>query len=946
MVNLIVQKIVAFFTVILLCFLFLSREIREPTFGNPTTPSHSKKSLGFGSAGAYFENIGQFFRLLESQYVDPGRLDPVHVLWAGLLSLEGRFSDFEVYKNPLSRFEKIRNVALPSLCMEKDKTLFCEAPSLDTLDFSRTKILDKMIFRIRNRIFEVELSSNWRGLKSAEEITKSLFSEMAGDTSLNHQEFIKEYLNGILSQLDPHSRYLSQTEYRDLKSGTRGNFGGVGVVLDEIALLPTIREVVPNSPAQLAGIKAEDILVKIQDKIVVFEPVNDVLTKIREVDTRQVTVAWVFRPSTQRLFSAQLFRDEIPTRSVERRLIPDRPDILFLKISGFNSKTSEELLDIYDSAQAHARTPFQYLIIDLRGNPGGLLDQAIQTADLFIEKGMLLQTRGKLEETMEASIAGRKISEPLMVIQNSSSASASEILAGALKDHNRAIVVGERSFGKGNVQSVYELSGGSALKLTVAHYYTPSGTSLQGRGIDPHFLVRLVQKRGDHLWMFGSSELEREEDLFYALQNPNAIEGANQSKGDPTTHEVWSLLESKNPLMGQMEEYNFSYPNYEAKDAQIELDSDRFSKIAVVIGDQWKKTGFESLPSFLQNKEIVNLIQSTEMININNVFKKVSENHYSSNLVSKIGHSGFLSRWLSGPFGLKFSAKNQDSIGPINEEESKWRVLNQLALINKGKSENVLICCEDKSYKFRLTKKRGGVPSGLVSISMNKTNNLSTFWTGVVWKKLDGVGTQWEGTIQIPPSFWTYMSLATESLERSNSGGQPVFVRFQFVEGFGKPELELGRLLYPSLQSRYQEDSMGSKGLLKVQLKADPGKEMETYEMTLQYYSKNNTSLSESKNLTSHSDIFYQLIPVMEKSVEVKIRDTKLKFKEKRPGYYEAKERVEMTNGQKELGNFSGVLGIVVTTKANQLLLTKAIAQVADGKIELLEQSVSPLASP
>lgn len=414
------------------------------------------------------------------------------------------------------------------------------------------------------------------------------------DTGIDSDSHLfRGYFNELLHHLDPHSSFLSEAEYDELRSGTRGQFGGVGVVISEFHGLPFVREIVANSPAQMAGIEPNDILIRVGESNVTYSSLESVLQSIRKTTRLGPLPAWFFRPHSGRVYQTFFSRDEVPTRSVEERTIPGNPQILLVRVSGFSSHTSQEIYDIYMNAMKRRSGALQSMILDLRGNPGGLLHQAVQVSDLFLSEGKIVVTKSRYDNQAELATPDDVISLPLVVLMNSSSASASEIVAGAIRDSGRGVIIGERSFGKGSVQSLFEIPKFGAIKLTIAHYFTPSNQSIQGTGVMPHIEVRLAQRKREDLWVAGGSEKRREEDLLRHLENPQlaAVTHLRPTAGlgeqklrtfeSPNTPFIWANTRDDLSSFGMLGQLSFSYPNYENSDYTVSLDQDAYVRVAV-----------------------------------------------------------------------------------------------------------------------------------------------------------------------------------------------------------------------------------------------------------------------------------------------------------------------------------------------------------------------------
>jgi carboxyl-terminal processing protease len=528
-------------------------------------------------------------RIIEQHYVQRERLQSVRLLSNAIKALAREHGgDIELGfikgSGELSRLQ-LSSQRTIQLCpsTSRQSAEICHESGVIHAQALPGELADmQVVLRVGLRVFGIPLSVD-PGMKSLDLIGRFVVPEYARLRGVAVAQAVHTYLNGILDELDPHSSYMTHDEYRELRSGTRGQFGGVGLVIDESQELPVIREVVPNSPAHMSGIRPGDVLLKVGNHISAFRSLDSVLREIRELAVETAAPVWFFRPSSRRVYRSYLAREEIPTRSAELRLVEGHPDVLHIRVTGFSNHTAEDVYALFEHAQLTARGKLKMMLLDLRGNPGGLLDQAIQVSDLFIRQGRIVSTRSRFEEQIEQATRGIKIDLPLVVLVNSSSASASEIVAGALKDHGRALVVGERTFGKGSVQSLFELSTGTALKLTVAHYFTPAGQSLQGVGVEPHISIKLVQPQDDHLWMSGSSEVDREEHLAAHLLNP--VKAKSQaSAAHQITLNMWALAHPEGQVLEGLRPLNFSYPVGDNTQTITRLTEDPIARVALRMG--------------------------------------------------------------------------------------------------------------------------------------------------------------------------------------------------------------------------------------------------------------------------------------------------------------------------------------------------------------------------
>ena len=296
-------------------------------------------------------------------------------------------------------------------------------------------------------------------------------------------------VTGMLRELDPHSSFLKPDEYKELQIETKGKFGGLGI---EITLRDSVLTVVApleGTPADKAGILSNDQIIKIDDQPTQDMSLTEAVQKMRGTKGTKVKLT-IIRKGEKKPLEFDLVRDVISIQSVRSRTL--EPGYGYVRISSFQSGTSNDLRKALGQLENDNR-PLQGLVLDLRNDPGGLLDQAVEVSDEFLDEGLIVYTGGRLESQkmrFEAHKKGKIHTYPMVVLVNSGSASASEIVAGALQDHKRAIILGEQTFGKGSVQTVIPLNDGSALRLTTSLYYTPSGRSIQAKGITPDIVVK------------------------------------------------------------------------------------------------------------------------------------------------------------------------------------------------------------------------------------------------------------------------------------------------------------------------------------------------------------------------------------------------------------------------------------------------------------------------
>ena len=311
---------------------------------------------------------------------------------------------------------------------------------------------------------------------------------------IDDKSLLENAIRGMLSGLDPHSAYLVPDDYQELQAGTSGEFGGLGIEVGMEDGFVKVIAPIDDTPAQRAGVEAGDLVIRLDDtpvkgmsladavKVMRGEPGTDiVLTIVREGEDRPIRIT--------------ITRDVIHVTSVRSR--PLEPGYGYVRISQFQLRTGESLREEIDKLREDAGDDgLNGVVLDLRNNPGGVLNAAVSVSDAFLEKGIIVYTEGRMDDaklTFSAKDSDILDGIPLVVLVNAGSASASEIVAGALQDHGRAVIMGEKTFGKGSVQTILPLGNGSALKLTTARYYTPSGTSIQARGIVPDIALDRVR---------------------------------------------------------------------------------------------------------------------------------------------------------------------------------------------------------------------------------------------------------------------------------------------------------------------------------------------------------------------------------------------------------------------------------------------------------------------
>jgi carboxyl-terminal processing protease len=360
------------------------------------------------------------------------------------------------------------------------------------------------------------------------------FSEVYGRIQQDYVEpvpddkLLEDAIRGMLSGLDPHSTYLDQEQYNELKVGTTGQFGGLGIEVGMENGFVKVIAPIDDTPAFHAGIKAGDLIIRLDDKPVKGMSLNDAVKMMRGEPGSPIVLT-VVREGVEQPLKITITRDIIKIKSVKSRLLEDGYG--YLRITSFQSKTGDNMVEAIDEMKK--KGALKGLVLDLRNNPGGVLNAAVAVSDAFLESGLIVYTDGRVDDAkMRFSATPNDIigGAPIVVLINGGSASASEIVAGALQDHKRAVIMGEKTFGKGSVQTILPTSNGGAVKLTTARYYTPSGRSIQAEGITPDVPISRVK-----LEMAAKSEFApiKEADLTGHLSNDKAKKGGDAKDKDP-----------------------------------------------------------------------------------------------------------------------------------------------------------------------------------------------------------------------------------------------------------------------------------------------------------------------------------------------------------------------------------------------------------------------------
>jgi carboxyl-terminal processing protease len=394
----------------------------------------------------------------------------------------------------------ILTLSMPAMAQEDEKRTATEPNEEETQDIEDT-------YRQLNLFGDVF------------ERVRGQYVEEVGD-----EELVENAIQGMLTHLDPHSAYLDADDYKDMQVQTRGEFGGLGIEVTMENGFVKVVSPIDETPAAKAGIKAGDYITHLDEEPVLGLTLSEAVDKMRGRVGTPLNIT-VVREGVDEAMDFEIVRDIIKIQSVKSRVEQD--DVGYIRITTFNQNTMPGLERAFEKLEKEAGDKIIGYVLDLRNNPGGLLSQAVAVSDAFLEKGEIVSTRGRSENDTKrdnATPGDIAKNKPMIVLINGGSASASEIVAGALQDHRRAIVLGTQSFGKGSVQTIIPLPGHGAMRLTTARYYTPSGRSIQAEGIEPDIMVEPAKVE-----MLASARM-REGDLRGALNNDSKVKSESRAK--------------------------------------------------------------------------------------------------------------------------------------------------------------------------------------------------------------------------------------------------------------------------------------------------------------------------------------------------------------------------------------------------------------------------------
>ncbi len=339
-----------------------------------------------------------------------------------------------------------------------------------------------------------------------------IFSRIKSDyvEEVEDKVLLEHAIKGMLSGLDPHSSYLNPDEYKELQIGTTGQFGGLGIQVGMEDGFVKVISPIDDTPAFEAGIQAGDLIVRLDEQSVKGMSLNDAVKLMRGKPGTDIKLT-IVRAGEDKPLIIKVTRDIIKVASIKSRML--EPGYGYVRITNFQSKTPADLLKAINSLKEEFGDELKGLVLDMRNNPGGVLNAAADISDLFINKGKLVYTEGRVKNSLfefNAKPGDVLNGAPIVVLVNGGSASASEIVAGALQDHRRAVLMGSKTFGKGSVQTIQELRSGGAVKITTARYFTPSGRSIQSEGITPDILLgdfKVTKTEGGSLFRLKESDL-------------------------------------------------------------------------------------------------------------------------------------------------------------------------------------------------------------------------------------------------------------------------------------------------------------------------------------------------------------------------------------------------------------------------------------------------------
>ncbi|MEM6998354.1 MAG: S41 family peptidase [Pseudomonadota bacterium] len=367
-----------------------------------------------------------------------------------------------------------------------------------------------------------------------------VFTKVKNDyvESIDDRKLIENAIRGMLEGLDPHSAYLDKESYNELQEGTSGEFGGLGIEVGMEDGYVKVISPIDDTPAASSGIEAGDLIIKLDEKSVRGMSLNEAVDLMRGKPGSDIVLT-IVREGEEKPFDITITRAIITTKSVRSETL--EPGFGYARISSFQTHTAEDLRKSLEKLKEENEDDLKGLILDLRNNPGGILNAAVGVSDLFLDNGLIVYTEGRIQDSklnFNAKPSDILRNAPIIVLVNGGSASASEIVAGALQDHERAIIMGKRTFGKGSVQTILPMNNEAAVKLTTARYFTPSGRSIQASGIEPDIIIENIRINSE---VSAGPERIKESNLSGHLDN-----GDKENKDGVETPEKNSEKKEKN----------------------------------------------------------------------------------------------------------------------------------------------------------------------------------------------------------------------------------------------------------------------------------------------------------------------------------------------------------------------------------------------------------------
>ncbi|RAL23899.1 hypothetical protein DL240_07055 [Lujinxingia litoralis] len=509
---------------------------------------HATVSAQEGEEGAYqlssLRILNRVLLQLKDNYVEPERIEPAGMLIASLEAVQNQIPEFVL--------------------------------SAQVTDSETTPETVEIQVADKRREFAVSgMESLWEMSLRLREIFLFVEQNLPEDPERKNEEIEYAAINGLLSTLDPHSNLLPPTYYEEMQTQTGGRFGGLGIVISIRDGQLTVISPIDGTPASQRGIKAQDTIVRIGEESTINMNLNEAVNLLRGEPGTDVDL-WIQRANWPEPRQFTVTRAVIKIESVDSKALADK--VGYLRIKNFQANTYSDVRN-HLALLKEQMGGLQGLVLDMRDNPGGLLEQSIRVSDLFLEEGTIVSTVGvgnKLRETKSANRAGTESKYPIIVLVNGGSASASEIVSGALQKNDRAVVLGDTTFGKGTVQILYEFPDSSALKLTVAQYLTPGGISIQNEGIVPDLRTIPVVVTPDSVNMFLSQSMQRESDLAMSLANPST---------QPDAGGVVRQIRYLDEEASEQDEETFVNPDEFREDFEIRLAQ----RLLVAAGEEYRR---------------------------------------------------------------------------------------------------------------------------------------------------------------------------------------------------------------------------------------------------------------------------------------------------------------------------------------------------------------------